>query len=101
MTRLRRRALTAAGLTAVGVAAMAMPAMAQERNPTVETLKACGPTGKQQATFDDTEVDAYYSADAPQNSVKVAGVGVTATVTADDGQFLTVDVANPAAQPTP
>jgi CO/xanthine dehydrogenase FAD-binding subunit len=43
----------------------------------------------------------YYSADAPQNSVKVAGVGVTATVTADDGQFLTVDVANPAAQPTP
>ena len=38
MTRLRRRALTAAGLTAVGVAAMAMPAMAQERNPTVETL---------------------------------------------------------------
>ena len=71
------------------------------KNPTVNVLKACGPTGLQTSTFDDTDADAYYSEDAPQNSVKVAGVGVVATVTSDDGQFLTVDVANPAAQPTP
>ena len=71
------------------------------QNPTVTIDKACGPTGAQYATFDDTDPTAYYSDDAPQNSVKVAGVGVTATVTADDGAFLTVDVANPAAKPTP
>ena len=53
------------------------------------------------ATFDDTNPDAYYDTASPQNSVKVAGVGVKATVTADDGQFLTVSVSNPAAQPTP
>ena len=33
---------------------------------------------------------------APQNSVKVAGAGVTATVTGDTDGFLTVDVVNPA-----
>lgn len=71
------------------------------KNPTVTLLKACGPTGSQQATFDDSDPLAYYDTAAPQNSVKVAGAGVTATVTADDGQFLTVDVANPAAPATP
>ncbi len=72
-----------------------------KKNPTVEIVKACGPVGAQKPTFDDTNPLAYYDAAAPQNSVKVAGVGVKATVTADDGQFLTVTVTNPAAQPTP
>ena len=72
-----------------------------QKNPTVTLLEACGPTGAQQATFDDTDVDAYYDTAAPQNSVKVAGAGVKATVTAESAAgFLTVDVVNPA-QPTP
>jgi immune inhibitor A len=71
------------------------------RQPTVTTLEACAGGVKQKATFDDSNVDAYYDAAAPQNSVKVAGVGVTATVTANDGGFLTVDVANPAAETAP
>jgi immune inhibitor A len=72
-----------------------------KKNPTVDLAKACGPTGQQKQTFDDTNPNAYYDTAAPQNSVKVAGVGVKATVTADDGEFLTVQVSNPAAQPTP
>ncbi|KRF30269.1 immune inhibitor A domain-containing protein [Nocardioides sp. Soil805] len=69
--------------------------------PTVETLEACAGGVKQKATFDDTNPTAYYDAAAPQNSVKVAGVGVKATVTGDDGTFLTVAVSNPAAVTTP
>ncbi len=69
--------------------------------PTVQTLAACAGGVPQKATFDDTDPLAYYDAAAPQNSVKVAGVGVTATVRADNGGFLTVDVVNPAAQATP
>ena len=56
---------------------------------------------KQKATFDDSNIDAYYDTAAPQNSVKVAGVGVTATVTANNGGILTVDVVNPAAKTAP
>ncbi len=44
-------------------------------------------------TFDDTL--SYWSADNPRNSVKVAGVGVKATVTAQTDSSLTVDVVNP------
>ena len=47
-------------------------------------------------TFDDTNPLAYYDAAAPQNSVKVAGVGVKATVTAGTTGALTVSVTNPA-----
>ena len=36
-------------------------------------------------TFDDTNPLAYYAAANPLNSVKVAGVGVKATVTAETG----------------
>ncbi|QBX57613.1 M6 family metalloprotease domain-containing protein [Nocardioides seonyuensis] len=67
------------------------------KNPTVETVEACAGGVAQKATFDDTDPLAYYDEAAPQNSVKVAGVGVKATVMADDGAFLTVDVSNPAA----
>jgi immune inhibitor A len=67
-----------------------------QKAPTVTTAEACAGGTPQKATFDDTNPDAYYDTAAPQNSVKVAGVGVKATVTADDGQFLTVSVSNPA-----
>ncbi|MCK9823721.1 immune inhibitor A [Nocardioides cavernae] len=66
------------------------------KDPTVTTLAACAGGVKQKATFDDTDVNAYYDAAAPQNSVKVAGVGVKATVTATKRGFLTVNVSNPA-----
>lgn len=61
------------------------------------TLAACQASLPGVATFDDTSPDAYWDATNPQNSTKVAGVGVTATITADDGGFLTVHVSNPAA----
>ena len=47
--------------------------------------------------FDDSDPAAYYSTADPQNSVKVAGHGVTATVTAESGKVLTVSVVNPPA----
>lgn len=50
-------------------------------------------------TFDDTNPLAYYDSAAPQNSVKVAGVGVKATVTAGTTGSLTVSVSNPVAKP--
>ena len=73
-----------------------------KKAPTVETLAACVKAGTmQKATFDDSDVNAYYDAAAPQNSVRVAGVGVKATVTANDGGFLSVTVSNPPAKVTP
>ena len=49
-------------------------------------LETCSGGVPQQATFDDTLVSAYYDAAAnPQNSVKVAGEGVKATVKSVDG----------------
>ena len=50
------------------------------------TLETCSGGVPQQATFDDTKVSTYYDAAAnPQNSVKVAGEGVKATVKGVDG----------------
>jgi immune inhibitor A len=65
-------------------------------NATVQTLEACQPSTAGIATFDDTNKDAYYSTANPLGSTKVAGVGVKATVTGQDGDFLTVSVTNPA-----
>jgi immune inhibitor A len=66
---------------------------------TIQTYEACNSDADRvaKATFDDTNANAYYSADNPQNSVKVAGVGVTATVTEGDGTSISVAVTNPAA----
>ncbi|MCF6379836.1 immune inhibitor A [Nocardioides KLBMP 9356] len=74
-----------------------------KKAPTVTVAEACATSGgtPQLATFDDSDPDAYYDAAAPQNSVRVAGVGVKATVTGNDGGFLTVAVSNPAAKATP
>ena len=70
-------------------------------NQTVQQVEACAAARAQQATFDDTNPLAYWSSANPQNSVKVAGIGVKATVTGGSNGFLTVQVTNPAAKPTP
>ncbi|MEU1971290.1 immune inhibitor A domain-containing protein [Microbacterium sp. NPDC019599] len=63
---------------------------------TIQTLGAAAPTGQQIATFDDTDVDAYFSSTNPLGGVKVAGHGVTATVTDQNTEgTLTVTVNNP------
>jgi immune inhibitor A len=68
---------------------------------TIETLAACNDAASRapKATFDDTNPDAYWASTNSLNSVKVAGVGVKATVTSEDGQDLTVHVVNPAPKP--
>jgi immune inhibitor A len=63
---------------------------------TVQTVAACAAANAGIPTFKDSDPNAYYSTANPQNSVKVAGRGVTATVTAQSGNVLTVNVANPA-----
>jgi len=68
---------------------------------TIQTLEACSPGGAGIPTFDDTDVNAYWSAGNPLNSVQVAGVGVEVTVTGDKGQDLTISVVNPAPAATP
>ena len=55
------------------------------------TLETCAGGVKQQATFDDTLVSAYYDGTAnPQNSVEVAGAGVKATVKSVDETSRTI-----------
>ena len=67
------------------------------KSQTVQTLAACALANAGIPVFDDTNPTAYYSTANPQNSVKVAGHGVTATVTGQSGTVLTVSVVNPAA----
>jgi immune inhibitor A len=60
------------------------------------TLEACAPSVPGVATFDDSDPEAYWDPANPQNSVKVAGAGVTATVTAENADgTITVQVTNP------
>jgi immune inhibitor A len=67
------------------------------QSQTVQTLAACAAANAGIPTFDDTNPAKYYSTANPQNSVKVAGHGVKATVTGQSGNVLTVGVTNPAA----
>jgi immune inhibitor A len=62
------------------------------------TLAACQDSVPGVATFDDTNPNAYWTADNPWNSTKVAGVGVKATVLTEDADTgnITVQVTNPA-----
>ena len=62
---------------------------------TIQTVAACAPANAGIPVFDDTNPTAYWTDLNPQNSVKVAGHGVKATVTAEAGNVLTVDVVNP------
>lgn len=66
------------------------------QSQTVQTLAACAPANAGIAVFNDSNPNAYFVAANPQNSVIVAGHGVTATVTAQNGNVLTVSVVNPA-----
>jgi immune inhibitor A len=59
---------------------------------TVQTLEACAPENAGIAAFDDSDPLRYWSSADPQNSVKVAGAGVKATVTGGTNGFLTVAV---------
>ena len=67
------------------------------KSQTVQTLAACAAANPGIPTFDDSNPTAYYSNADTQNSVKVAGHGVTATVTGQSGDVLTVTIVNPAA----
>ncbi len=61
-----------------------------------DTLAACAPSVAGVPTFNDTNPEAYWNAANEQNSVKVAGVGVTATVTAENADgTIEVQVTNP------
>jgi immune inhibitor A len=66
------------------------------KTQTVSTVEACAAANAGIPKFDDSNPAAYYSTANPQNSVKVAGHGVTATVTGQSGNVLTVSVTNPA-----
>jgi immune inhibitor A len=63
---------------------------------TVQTLDAAAPSNPGIPTFNDTDADAYWSADNPLSSTLVAGHGVSVTVTNQNpGGTMTIDVANP------
>jgi immune inhibitor A len=66
-----------------------------QKNPTYPVVKACAAANAGKPTFSDKDPNAYWSAANPQNSVKVAGVGVAATVTGQSGSSMTVKVTNP------
>ncbi|MBV1850038.1 immune inhibitor A domain-containing protein [Catellatospora tritici] len=66
------------------------------KSQTVQTLSACASANAGIPTFNDTNPSAYYYSANPTNSVLVAGHGVTATVTGQSGNVLTVNVVNPA-----
>ena len=67
----------------------------------VTEMAACAPSAPAKASFTDSVKDAYWDSTNPQNSVKVAGHGVTATVTSDGGEDLVVSVTNPASTASP
>jgi immune inhibitor A len=66
------------------------------KNQHVEPMTACSPESAAQPLFTDSGENAYWSADNPQNSTKLPGSGVSATVTGQDADTLTVSVVNPA-----
>jgi immune inhibitor A len=67
------------------------------------TLEACQGAQPGVATFDDTNPNAYWNPANPQNSTKVTGLGVRATVVSEDASTgnITVSVTNPAPKPAP
>ncbi|RCW43205.1 immune inhibitor A [Halopolyspora algeriensis] len=65
-------------------------------NEHVATLEAKAPSKPGIRTFDGSNVNRYWNPDNPQNSTKVAGHGVTVTVTGKSGNNRTIEVTNPA-----
>jgi immune inhibitor A len=67
------------------------------QSQSVQTLEATVPSSPGIPTFTDSDPDAYWSADYPLSSIKVAGWGVIATVTSQTtGGPLTINVTDPA-----
>lgn len=66
-----------------------------KRSPAVSSLDACAASSPAVGVFKDIDPLAYYSADNPYGSVKVAGHGVEITVTSDAGSDLAIHVVNP------
>jgi immune inhibitor A len=65
--------------------------------PTVTSVEACAPKGLVSTVFDDTNPNAYWSADNPLNSVQVNGHGVKVSITSGGDDDLGIHVVNPAA----
>lgn len=67
-----------------------------KRSPEISSLDACAVSSAPITVFKDIDPLAYYSADNPYGSVKVAGHGVEISVTSDAGSDLAIHVVNPA-----
>ncbi|WLQ08073.1 immune inhibitor A domain-containing protein [Arthrobacter oryzae] len=67
-----------------------------KRTQAVSSLDACAVSSAAISVFKDIDPLAYYSADNPYGSVKVAGHGVEISVTSDAGSDLGIRVVNPA-----
>ncbi len=66
-----------------------------KRNPGISSVDACAVGSAPIGVFKDRDPLAYYSAENPYGSVKVAGHGVEISVTSDAGQDLAIHVVNP------
>jgi immune inhibitor A len=66
-----------------------------KRNPAIGSLDACAGSSAPIGVFKDIDPLAYYSAENPSGSVKVAGHGVEISVTSDAGSDLAIHVVNP------
>lgn len=66
------------------------------KNEHVATLEAKVPSQPAIPTFDDSDADRYWTANNPQSSTKVAGHGVTVTMTGESGYNRAIRVTNPA-----
>lgn len=67
-----------------------------KRSSSFSYLDACAVSSAAISVFKDSDPLAYYSADNPYGSVKVAGHGVEISVTSDAGTDLAIHVVNPA-----
>ncbi|NUT38035.1 MAG: M6 family metalloprotease domain-containing protein [Hamadaea sp.] len=85
------------GVQAVPETCLHKEVLVGKKTQTVQTVAACAAANAGMPVFDDSNPAAYYSTANPQNSVLVAGHGVTATVTGQSGTVLTVSVVNPPA----
>jgi immune inhibitor A len=66
-----------------------------KRNPGITSVDACAVSSAAIGVLKDIDPLAYYSADNPYGSVKVAGQGVEIAVTSDAGSDLAIHVVNP------
>ncbi len=86
------------GLDTVDPTCLHKQVATDKKGTTFETVAACAGGVPQKSTFVDSAPDAYYDADAPQNSVKILGTGLTAEVVDElDTGSIVVDVDYPAA----